>query len=99
MRGQETGQFGSFDGLDTRREVLRLFQRMGDGEPEDVAAARRASFLSSLMASSRYAGLAGKHLQVAPCSPTQAYMEFVHITGVLGVPIDDAAIRLEEAAR
>lgn len=92
-------QFGSFDGLDNRRDVLDMFKRMGDGVPEDVAAARRAAFLSSLMGASRYAGLASKALHVAPCSPTEAYLEFVHVTGVLGVPIDDAAMRLEEAVR
>ncbi len=93
------GQFGSFDGKDNRKEVLRLFQKMGHGVSEEVAAARRAQFLSALLRGSAMPGMATKPCLVTPCSPTDAYFEFVALTGCLGVNIEEAAKQLEEAVR
>ena len=94
----ETKQFGSFDGLDNRKEVMRMFKRLGEGCSEDEACARRAVFLQSLLADSR-SSLAGRPCNVQPCTPTEAYFQFVALTGVLGVPIEKAAKRLEEAVK
>lgn len=91
-------QFGSFDGLDNRREVLRMFERMGEGVPDDVASARRAEFLSGLMGMSR-SPMAGLGLSATPATPTEAYYEFVAITGVMGVSIEEAAVKLEDMVR
>ena len=88
-------QFGSFDGKDNRREILILFQRFGDGE---FANRKRAIFLQSLIRDSKN-GFADKMCRMEPCDATAAYFAFVHITGVLGVNIDKAAAKLEQAVR
>ncbi len=93
----DSHQFGAFDGLDNRKDVLRMFQRIGHGDPEEVAAAKRACFLSELMAGSKTFGDKGGF--VTPCSATDAYLEFVAITGCLGVDVNEAAKRLEEVVR
>jgi hypothetical protein len=90
-------QFGTFDGLDNRKAVLEMFRRMGDDCSEEEGAARRACFLSDLMKASPKFGDKGGF--VTPCDPTSAYMEFVAITGCLGVNIEQAAIQLEETVR
>ncbi len=94
----DSGQFSSFDGLDNRRELMSLMVRLGEGLPEDRARARRARFLQGLLGGST-TGLAGNELKVTPCSAVDAYNLFVAITGVLGVPIDAAASRLERLVR
>jgi hypothetical protein len=92
-------QFGTFEGLDNRKAVMDMFRRIGHGDPEEVAAAKRACFLESLMRASTMPGMAGKPCRITPCSPADAYIEFVAITGCLGVDIDLAAKKLEEVVR
>jgi hypothetical protein len=91
-------QFGSFDGLDNRRLIMRLMGRLGDGVSDGVGCRRRQHFLQSLLGAST-TGMAGKPLQVTPCSAVDAYHLFVAITGVLGVKIEDAAKKLERYVR
>lgn len=98
MRGQETGQFGSFDGRDNRKTVMDLFVRFGHNRPEAHAAAMRAAFLQGLMDHSTNC-FAGKMVQVSPCSAVEAYHLFVAITGCLGVPVEKAARTLEMVVR
>lgn len=93
----DSGQFGSFDGLDNRKAILDCFRRMGQGLPDDVAGMRRAGFLQGLLSLSD--AFAGRPLLTTPCSAAQAYHLFVAITGCLGVPIELAARRLEEVVR
>jgi hypothetical protein len=77
---------------------MDLFVRMGQSLPEEIARERRAEFLRSLLAGSTN-GFAGKAMQVTPCDAVQAYHCFVALTGVLGVPIDRAARKLENYVR
>lgn len=98
MRGQETGQYGSFDGLDNRREVMILFMRLGQSLPTPLADARRAKFLQGLIPHS-IGALASAPLIVQPCDPVAAYNLMVQICGVLEVPIDKAARLLDEEVR
>jgi hypothetical protein len=91
----ETGQFGSWDAKDNRREVWILFERLGKSYPEPIAAELRAKFLESLIPES-VSCFANKPLKVDPCSAGQAFQLFTQITGVLGVPVQRAAILLDE---
>ena len=84
----ESGQFGSFDGLDNRRELMILLQRL----PSDEA---RTGFLKRIVRLSGN-GFAGKQVKLGLCDPVQAYWALVNITGVLGVDINRAARILEE---
>jgi hypothetical protein len=86
------GHVKTFDGLDNRREVMILLQRLGsDG--------RRARFLESLVPHS-CRGFAGLPMKVADrCDPVAAYYMLVGITNELGVPIDTAARLLEREVR
>ncbi len=52
-------QFGSFEGLDNRKTVMVLFNRLGRGLTDDLAGMRRAGFLQGLLQRSS-SGFAGK---------------------------------------
>jgi hypothetical protein len=94
----DSGQFGSFEGLDNRKTVLDCFVRLGHELGEVEAAKKRAWFLQGLLSDSTN-GFADKMVRVSPCTAVDAYMLFVAITGVLGVPVERAAKRLEEYVR
>lgn len=82
----------SFDGRDNRHEIMLLLQRLGSDRA-------RARFLASLMPAS-LRGFAGCPMTVAgPCDPVAAYFMLVGICNELGVPITEAARRLEREAR
>jgi hypothetical protein len=98
VRGQETGQFGAFDGRDNRRTILDCFRRMGGHLSEELAGMRRAGFLQGLLVASD-TGFAQRPIFVDPCSAVEAYYLFVHMTGCLGIPIEKAALMLEEVVR
>ncbi len=89
-------QFSTFDTKDDRRELVILFQKLGEGLPDAVAREVRAKWLEGLIPQS-VSGLATAPLKVNPdsCHPTGAYTLFVQIVGVLGVPIKDAARQLD----
>lgn len=90
-------QFGSFDGKDNRKEIMYLMGQIGYDLPDEIARMKRAKFLQSLIPHS-ITSMAAQPLIVNPdeCSITGAYQLFVAITGVLGVPIDQAAGMLEK---
>jgi len=92
-----SGQFGTFDTLGDRRELVILFQRLGADLPEPMARQVRARWLESLILES-VSGLATAPMQVNPdaCHPVGAYMLFIQIVGVLGVSISDTARKLDE---
>jgi hypothetical protein len=91
-------QFGSFDGLDNRKALMAMIGRLGHGQPEALAARTRAAFLRSLIPES-VNGFAPRPLIVSPCTVVECYHLLVAITGVLGVPIDVAARKLEAEVR
>ena len=78
----------TFDGLDNRREVMILLQRLGSDQ-------RRARFLESLIPSS-LKGFAGCPMKVqGGCDPISAYYMLVGVCNELGVSINIAAQRLD----
>ena len=78
----------SFDGLDNRREIMILLERLGTDE-------RRARFIESLIPSS-LKGFAGCPMKVhGPCDSVAAYFMLVSTCNELGVPINVAARKLE----
>jgi hypothetical protein len=94
----DSGQFGSFDGRDNRKELMNLFVRLGEHLPEQQARQRRAQFLQRLISRSTK-GFADLPRAIEPCSAVEAYHLFVAITGCLHVPIDEAARLLERTVR
>ena len=93
----DSGQFGSFDGLDNRREVMNLIRRVGGNLNELLAARMRAHVLTGIAGQSET--FAGREIRVDPCSPVEAYFMWTAITGCLGVRPEAAAVALEEAVR
>ncbi len=78
----------TFDGLDNRREVFILLERLGSDR-------RRARFLESLIPLS-LKGFAGVPMTVSgACDVTAAYFMLVGICNEIGVSINEAARRLE----
>lgn len=78
----------TFDGLDNRREVMILLQRLGSDQ-------LRARFLESLIPVS-LKGFAGCPMKVTNrCDPVSAYYMLVGVCNELGVSINEAARRLE----
>ncbi len=94
----DSGQFGSFDGRDNRKALMEMLSRVGYGLPEMQAAQQRAAFLQGLLNGSTN-GFADKPFQATPLSPTDAYFALVALTGAFGVPVEEAARRLEQEAR
>lgn len=82
----------TFDGLDNRREVMILLERLGSD-------AKRAKFLEGLIPSS-LKGFAGVPMKVrGNCDPAAAYFMLVGVCNELGVSINEAARKLEEEVR
>lgn len=94
----ESGQFGSFEGLDNRKTVLNLFVRMGQGFSVEEGCRRRAAFLQGIIRRSDN-GFARATCVVSPCTAVEAYFLFTAITGCLGVDVDRAARLLEQEVR
>ena len=92
----QTKQFDTFDNVEDRRELVILFQKLGEGLPEAMANEVRAKFIEDLIPQS-VSGLADAPLKADPkqCHPSGAYMLFVQVVGVLGVPIREAARKLD----
>lgn len=79
----------TFDGLDNRREVMILLDRLGSDQ-------RRARFLESLIPAS-LKGFAGCPMKVTnQCDPVSAYYMLVGVCNELGVSINWAAQRLDK---
>ena len=82
----------TFDGLDNRREVMILLQRLGSD-------ARRAQFIESLIPMS-LRGFADCPMKVAgACDPAAAYFMLVGVCNELGVSINTAASKLEKVVQ
>lgn len=81
-------ELDTFDGLDNRREVMILLDRLGSDT-------RRARFLESLIPHS-LKGFAGCPMKVnGNCDAVAAYYMLVSICNELGVSINYAAQQLE----
>ena len=78
----------TFDGLDSRKEIMILLQRLGSDQ-------RRAKFLESLIPSSMK-GFANYPMKVTGnCDPVAAYFMLVSVCNELGVSINEAARKLD----
>lgn len=85
-------QFDTFDTVEDRRELVILFQKLGAKSPYPDAA--RAKWLEDLItADTKWRPT----IDPVSCHPVGAYSLFVQIVGVLGVPIREAAIKLQRA--
>lgn len=82
----------SFDGLDNRREVMILLERLGSDE-------RRAKFIESLIPQSQR-GFAACPVEIrGHCPSVTAYFMLVGVCNELGVSIIEATRRLEGVIR
>lgn len=82
----------TFDGLDNRREIMILLQRLGSDK-------NRAEFIESLIPHS-LRGFAGCPMKVTcVCSPVAAYYMIVSVCNELGVSINTAASKLENRVK
>ena len=82
----------TFDGLDNRREVMLLLDRLGSDS-------RRARFIESLIPHSLQ-GFAGCPMKVVgACDAVSAYFMLVGVCNELGVPINVAAQKLERLVK
>ena len=78
----------AFDGLDNRREIMILLERLGSD-------ASRKRFLESLIPESNK-GFSNCPMKVTnQCDAVAAYYMLVGICNELGVPINEAARRLD----
>lgn len=85
-------ELATFDGLDNRREVMVLLQRLGTDQ-------HRADFISRLVRRSR-SGFGGCQVKVVDgCDPVTAYFMLVGCCNELGVSINEAARLLETTVR
>ncbi len=81
-------ELDTFDGKDNRKEIMILLQRLGSDQ-------KRATFLESLIPSS-LKGFSECPMKVAGnCDSVAAYFMLVGVCNELGVPINEAARRLE----
>lgn len=81
-------EFETFDGLDNRKEIIILLERLGSDQ-------RRARFIESLIPSS-LKGFAGHPMKVqGNCDAIAAYFMLVGVCNELGVPINIAAQKLD----
>lgn len=88
----KNSELQTFDGLDNRRELMILLERLGSDQ-------RRARFLESLIPKS-LCGFANAPMRVrGNCDPVAAYFMLVGITNELRVPIGEAARLLEQEIR
>lgn len=92
-------QFGTFDTKEDRRELVILFQKLGEGLPEIKACEIRGKWLEMLICLSGGFDSCPAEVNPTECHPVGAYQLFVHIVGVLMVPIKDAVALLEDCVR
>ena len=85
-------ELDTFDGLDNRREVMILLQRLGSDQD-------RANFISKLLTRSKKQGFATCAVKVVNCDPVSAYFMFVSCCNELGVSVNEGARLLEEEVR
>lgn len=83
-------QFDTFDTLEDRRELIILFQKLGEKSPTPNIT--RAKWLESLI----YKSTDWRpSINADSCHPVGAYMLFIQIVGVLGVSMREAAVQLQ----
>ena len=92
------GQFDTYDNQSDRRAIMDLLARLDEGVEYPKGNERRGAFLQGLLRS-KARTFEGAPFQVSPCSAVEAYHLFVAITGVIGVPIGEAAKALEQHVR
>lgn len=82
-------ELSTFDGLDNRRELMILLDRLGSDQD-------RANFISSLVTRSKN-GFAQCRAEVrGRLDPVSAYFTLVSVCNEIGVSINEAARELEQ---
>jgi len=94
----QDARIGTFDGLDNRRWLMEQLDALGHGLDERRAGMRRAEFLRSLMPVAHPAWQ-GRPVKITPCATVEAYHLLIAMVSGLGVMMETAARRLEEAVR
>lgn len=94
----QTKQFDTFDTLEDRRELVILFEKLGAGLPEPMQREYRARWLEKL-ATSELGYFPDAPIKITPLGAGDAMRVFTQIVGVLGVPICEAAIKLDRAVK
>lgn len=82
----------TFDGLDNRKEVMILLERLGSDK-------RRASFLEGLIPKSMKGFAAAPMKVTGNCDSIAAYYMLVGICNELGVSINEAAVLLDKEVK
>ena len=81
-----------FDGLDNRKEIMMMLFRLGSDEA-------RKAFIESLIPFS-LKGFKGCPMKVTGnCDPSAAYFMLIGVCNEIGVSINEAARRLEQAVK
>lgn len=82
----------AFDGLDNRKEIMILLQRLGSNE-------RRARFIESVIPD-KFKGVPGHPMKVTgPCDPVSAYFMLIGVCNELGGSINAVAKKLEDEVK
>ncbi len=92
----DSGQFGSFDGADNRKELFILIERIGHSLPAALADECRAQFVREVVRDS-CGGFGGKTVAVQPMGAVECYQMLVSIAANLDIDINWIAKRLEQA--
>lgn len=92
MRGSKKSELETFDGMDNRKDIMLLLERLGSDRA-------RATFLESLIPFS-LKGFANTPMRVAGhCNSVAAYFMLVGLCNELGVSINTAAAKLEKEVK
>jgi hypothetical protein len=86
-----------FDGLDNRKTLLDLMQRLGQGVGEEQACARRGAVIQLLLR--RHGHPMAGQAQASPMTQEEAYMALAAMSGVLGADVAKLACDLERQLR
>ncbi len=93
-------QFRTFDTLETRKDLMRLLERLGKGEPGEVGCARRREFLA--WCCNQVKGPFGLPIVVGPDTiglPGEIYIDICGLAALYDLDLDMTASRLESIIR
>jgi len=93
-------QFDTFDTKEDRRELVILFQKLGEGLPEPMQNEVRAKWLEMLvLLSMNGMDKCPVEIDAKQCSAVGVYNIFVQFVGVLGIKISEAARLLDDCVK
>jgi hypothetical protein len=89
---------GSFEGLDNRRDLWKMLDRVGEGLPREMADVERARLLGGMLGTAT-SPAAAKGFVPQGLSTGDAYFAAIGIAGVLGADMEQFAIGLDRHLR